>query len=388
MFHELPIWAFLIIVLALTHLTIATVTIFLHRNQAHRALELHPLCSHFFRFWLWLTTGIVTREWVAIHRKHHANVEMIDDPHSPQQVGITKVLLQGAELYRAEASNQQTLKQYGHETPDDWIERNIYSRFTYAGIFFMLMLNIFMFGAAGITIWAIQMVWIPVFAAGVINGVGHCWGYRNYESADASTNILPIGALIGGEELHNNHHAFVSSAKFSSKWYEMDLGWAYICLLQKLKLAKVKKLAPRPIINTNKHCIDCETLRAVISNRFHVMAHYTHDVIKRVYKEEAAKANRKTRILYSRRKKLLIRHELLMDKRAKQRLAVMLKENQRLREVYEFSQKLQQIWQWKLANQESLLEALQEWCRQAEQTGIQALQEFSRSIRGYSLQAV
>ena len=268
MFHELPIWAYLMIVLGLTHITIAAVTIFLHRHQAHRALELHPFVSHFFRFWLWLTTGIVTREWVAIHRKHHAKVETIDDPHSPRQAGIEKVLLQGAELYRVEARNQQTLQQYGHETPNDWVEHNIYSKYSYGGIFFMLAVNIIMFGAIGITIWAIQMVWIPLFAAGVINGVGHWWGYRNYESADASTNILPIGALIGGEELHNNHHAFVSSAKLSSKWYEMDLGWIYICLLQKLKLARVKKLAPKPMIDSNKQHIDFDTLRAVVANRF------------------------------------------------------------------------------------------------------------------------
>ena len=252
----------------------------------------------------------------------------------------------------------------------------------------MLSVNIFMFGAIGITIWAIRMIWIPLFAAGVINGVGHWWGYRNYESADASTNILPIGALIGGEELHNNHHAFVSSAKFSSKWYEMNLGWMYIYLLQKLKLARVKKLAPKPIIDINKQHIDFDTLRAVVSNRFHDMSHYAHDVIKRVYKEEKAKANSATRTLYFKGRKLLIRHELLMDAMARHRLAVMLEESQRLQIVYEFSQKLQQIWQEKSASQESLLEALQDWRYQAEQTGIQALQEFSQSIRSYSLQTV
>jgi Fatty-acid desaturase len=236
----LPWWGYLLCTLVLTHVTIAAVTLYLHRHQAHHAIELHPLPAHFFRFWLWLTTGMVTREWVAVHRKHHARVETMDDPHSPQIHGIRKVLLEGVELYRQEAARQDTLQAFGHSTPDDWVERYLYGRHPGTGIALMLFINLLLFGFAGIAIWAVQMAWIPFFAAGVINGVGHYGGYRNFETSDASTNIVPLGILIGGEELHNNHHAFTASAKFSSRWWEFDLGWAYIRCLQCLRLAWVK----------------------------------------------------------------------------------------------------------------------------------------------------
>lgn len=386
MFADLPIWAFIVIALILTHITIVSVTVFLHRHQAHKALALHPAVSHFFRFWLWLTTGIVTKEWVAIHRKHHAKVETAEDPHSPQQYGIAKVLLEGAELYKTEATIAQTLKQYGHETPDDWLERNLYTRFSYSGIVLMLIVNVSLFGALGLTIWAVQMAWIPIFAAGIINGLGHWWGYRNFEPVDASTNIIPIGILIGGEELHNNHHAFASSARFSSKWYEIDIGWAYIRLLQALGLARVKKVAPKPAYDYEKMCIDLDTLRAVATNRLHVMSHYARDVIKQVYRDERTRADVARKQLYHRGRKLLIRHHLLLDDTSRQRLEVLLAESQALKVVYEFNQRLQEIWQQKTASQEHLIQALQEWCQHAEQTGIAALEEFARKIRAYRLQ--
>jgi stearoyl-CoA desaturase (delta-9 desaturase) len=386
MFADLPIWAFIAIALSLTHITIISVTVFLHRHQAHKALALHPVISHFFRFWLWLTTGIVTKEWVAIHRKHHAKVETVDDPHSPQQYGIAKVLLEGAELYKTEATIEQTLKQYGHETPDDWLERNLYSRFSYSGIVLMLIINISLFGALGLTIWAVQMAWIPIFAAGIINGLGHWWGYRNFEPSDASTNILPVGILIGGEELHNNHHAFASSARFSSKWYEIDMGWAYIRLLQAFGLARVKKVAPKPAYDYEKMCIDLDTLRAVATNRLHVMSHYASDVIKQVYREETARADVARKQLYRRGRKLLIRHHMLLDDTSRQKLEMLLAESQALKVVYEFNQRLQEIWQQKTASQESLIQDLQDWCLHAEQTGIAALEEFARKIRAYRLQ--
>jgi stearoyl-CoA desaturase (delta-9 desaturase) len=235
-----------LITLALTHVTIVTVTVFLHRSQAHRALDLHPAVNHFFRFWLWLTTGMVTREWVAVHRRHHAKCETPEDPHSPQVLGLGKVMSEGAELYKAAADDGETLSRYGHGTPDDWLERNLYGRFTWHGVGLLLILDVLLFGVYGITMWAVQMLWIPFFAAGVINGVGHFWGYRNFETADAATNIVPWGILIGGEELHNNHHAFPSSARLSSKWWELDIGWFYIRLLGALGLARVKKVAPEP----------------------------------------------------------------------------------------------------------------------------------------------
>ncbi len=385
MFYDLPLWAYVLITLGLTHITIASVTIFLHRQQTHRALVLHPLVSHFFRLWLWLTTGIVTREWVAIHRKHHARVETDEDPHSPQRKGLLKVLLEGAELYRAEAKNQQTLQKYGFQTPDDRLERMLYSRFSYLGVIIMMAVSVSLFGFPGLTIWAVQMAWNPIFAAGVINGLGHYWGYRNFESPDASTNIIPIGMFIGGEELHNNHHAFASSARFSSKWYEFDLGWSYIRLMQSLGLAKVKKIAPELVINSRKERVDVDTVKAVITNRLHIMSRYARDVVKQVYREEKASASESSKGFFERGRLWLIRHEALMDKRAKQRLEELLAQSHSLCVVYEYRQRLQALWQEKTATPEGLLIALQEWCQQAEQTGITALEEFARTMRGYSI---
>ena len=386
MFNNLPIWGYIVVALILTHITIASVTIFLHRAQAHKAIALHPVVSHFFRFWLWLTTGIVTREWVAIHRKHHAKVESPEDPHSPQQYGIFKVLLEGAELYQAEAANPDTLLKYGHDTPADWLETNVYTKRSYHGIVLMLSLLLVFLGPLGLSIWAVQMMWIPIFAAGIINGMGHWWGYRNFEPADASTNIIPFGVIIGGEELHNNHHAFASSARFSSKWYEVDLGWFYICLLNKLGLAKVKKLAPKLVMDHKNTTIDFETLRAVVNSRLHVMSNYTKDVIRKVYLQEKHKiANTRGRFARYHRK-LLTRHQGLLDEPSKQRLEKLLAESQPLKVVYDFNLQLQSIWQNKTATQEHLVESLKDWCHQAEQTGIEALAEFAATIRAYRLQ--
>ena len=385
MFNDLPVWAYSLITLALTHVTIASVTIYLHRHQAHRAIELHPGVAHGFRFWLWLTTGMVTQEWVAVHRKHHARVELPDDPHSPQVRGIRKVLFEGAELYKAEAQVRETLDHYGHQTPADWMECNVYQGRQNWGIAFMLAIDVGLFGAAGIAIWAVQMAWIPFFAAGVINGIGHYWGYRNFESPDASTNIVPFGLLIGGEELHNNHHAFAGSARFSSKWYELDLGWGYIRLLDWLGLAGVKKLPPVLVIDRDKHAPDLETLRAVISSRLHVMAHYARDVIAAVYREEKAKADNAARRLLRRGRRLLARNEFLIDLKAREHLEKILAQHRSLQVVYEFQRRLHALWQQRTASQERLLHALQEWCREAEATGIEALGEFARNLRRYAL---
>ena len=387
MFTDLPVWAYILVALGLTHITIAGVTIYLHRHQAHRAIDLHPAVAHFFRFWLWLTTGMVTREWVAVHRKHHARVEQPDDPHSPQVRGIRKVLFEGAELYQAEAHVQDTLEQYGHQTPADWLERKIYKGSQNWGIAFMLAIDVALFGAAGLAIWAVQMAWIPFFAAGVINGIGHYWGYRNFESPDASTNIVPFGLLIGGEELHNNHHAFASSARFSSKWYELDLGWGYIRLLNWLGLAGIKKLPPVPVIVPDKHGVDLDTLRAVIANRLHVMAHYARDVVTAVYEEEKAKADIAARRLLRHARRLLVRNEFLIDLHARERLESILAQHRTLQVVYEFQRRLHDLWQQRTASPERLLHALQEWCREAESTRIEALQEFARKLRGYTLAA-
>lgn len=382
----LPIWGYIVLTLVLTHITIVSVTLYLHRHQTHRALDLHPLVSHFFRFWLWLTTGMVTKEWVAIHRKHHAKVETEEDPHSPKIYGIKKVLWEGAELYRAEAPNEETLRVYGHNTPDDWIERNLYSRSSVNGPITMFIINFVLFGFAGVAIWAIQMAWIPFFAAGVINGIGHFWGYRNYETEDTSSNIVPLGILIGGEELHNNHHSFASSAKFSNKPWEFDIGWMYIRLLQAVGLAKVKKLASKPAIAPEKSSIDMDTVKAVINHRLHVFSHYARDVVGQVYREELAKADSYSRDLLKRGKRLLIRDETQMDHRSRSKLQAVLQRNDTLEIVYRYKQQLRQLWQEKTASHEALLQSLQDWCQRAEATGIQALQDFARSLRSYSLQ--
>lgn len=385
----LPIWGYVVVTLVMTHITMAAVTIYLHRHQAHRALALHPAVSHFFRFWLWSTSGQVTKEWVAIHRKHHAMVETEEDPHSPQVYGIEKVLGQGWELYRDEAQKEKTLEDYGHGTPDDWLERNLYSRISKCdtlGVVLMLIVDLVCFGAIGLTIWAVQMMWTPIFAAGIINGAGHYWGYRNYECPDASTNISPWGILIAGEELHNNHHAFASSAKLSSKWWEFDIGWLYISILARLGLAKVKKIAPKPIVSPNKFKIDTDTVKAVITNRLHVMSNYTQDVVGRVYKEEIRNADGNVKTLLKPLRGLLSREDSLISDDAKRHLEHTLKLNPTLEIVYQFKLRLQRIWQEKTATQESLLRSLQEWCRQAEETGIKALEEFAQSLRGYTLQ--
>ena len=388
---DLPWWGYVLVALALTHITISGVTIFLHRHQAHRALDLHPVVSHFFRFWLWLTTGMVTKEWAAIHRKHHAKVETENDPHSPQQLGIDKVLWDGTSLYRKESRNQETMAKYGHGTPDDWLERNLYTRHSSRGIIVMLITDLLLFGPIGLTIWAVQMIWIPFFAAGVINGIGHYWGYRNYEAQDASTNIVPWGIIIGGEELHNNHHTFPSSAKLSSKWWEFDIGWFYIRTLSAVGLARVKKIPPELLLDTAKQHVDLETVKAVIAGRFQVMAAFAREVMHHVHREELKKANRADReswTLLKRAKRLMVRETTLLDDTNRKRLNKALEVNTTLNTVYTMKQKLADIWQRSATTQEHLRHAIEEWCHQAEATGIQALREFSRKLRAYRLAPV
>ncbi len=382
----MPWWGYVLVALVYTHITIAAVTIYLHREQAHRAVELHPVVSHFFRFWLWLSTGMNTREWTAVHRKHHAAVETAEDPHSPVVHGIRKVLLTGAELYRENAARSDIVEQYGFGTPDDWIERNLYTRHGYFGIVLMFTSNMLLYGPLGITIGAVQMMWIPIFAAGVINGVAHWRGYRNFETADCSTNIVPWGILIGGEELHNNHHAFGSSAKFSVKPWEFDLGWMYIRIMEMFGLATVRKVAPaRPKVDIAKHAVDFETLKAVVGSRLHVMADYGRMVVKRVHREEVAKAPGDMRGKLKPLGRLMLRADERLNERERGALAEALSLSQRLEVVYGFRQRLQAIYEQRSASRESLLDSLQDWCQQAETTGIQALQEFARTLRGYTL---
>lgn len=383
-FSDLSVWQLILITLVLTHITIASVTIFLHRAQAHRAVRLGAIPSHFFRFWLWLTTGMVTREWVAIHRKHHAKCETEDDPHSPQVKGIHTVLWKGAFLYRKEALNQETLERYGKNTPDDWMERSVYSKYPTYGILLMLALNLLLFGWAGIVMWVVQMVWIPFWAAGVINGLAHFWGYRNWSTPDASTNISPIGILIGGEELHNNHHAFAISARFSNHWYEFDIGWMYIRLMEKLGQAEVLKVAPRIKVDLAKQVVDLETMTAVLGNRIQVLSNFARQVTKPVIKSELCNSAESCR-KKSRLAQRLLNSSEVLDTSGRASLQKILEESQVLETVYQYQQRLHELWESRTASQDVRLAAIQEWINNAEQTGITALEQFAGRLRGYSV---
>lgn len=380
---QLPWWGYVVVTLVLTQITIMSVTIFLHRCQAHRALDLHSIPSHFFRFWLWLTTGMVTKEWTAIHRKHHAKVETAEDPHSPQTRGIWKVLFEGSELYSKEAANTVTLERYGQGTPDDWIERHVYTPRSAMGVALMLIIDLALFGTIGLTMWAVQMMWIPFFAAGVVNGIGHYVGYRNFECQDASRNIIPIAFFVGGEELHNNHHTFATSAKFSVKWWELDVGWWVIRLLQFFGLAKPKRVPPKLDSLPGKITIDGETLKAILTNRFQVLARYSKEVILPVLAEERRRASEARKMLLTRARTLLIRDTSLVDSVGQKRLAQVLAHYRSLMVVYQFRLKLQNIWAKSTATPSELLETLREWCRQAEATGIKSLGDFVERLKAY-----
>ena len=389
---DLRWWGYVVVTLALTHVTIAAVTIFLHRSQAHRALDLHPAVSHFFRFWLWLTTGMVTREWVAVHRKHHAKVETEEDPHSPQTRGIETVMWQGAELYQAEAAKPETLAKYGLGTPDDWLERNVYSRYTWHGVGLMLAIDVLLFGAIGLTVWAVQMAWIPFWAAGVVNGIGHYWGYRNFAATDTSTNIVPWGFVIGGEELHNNHHAYGSSAKFSSRWWEIDLGWGYIRLLSALKLATVRKVAPKLQLANGKTTPDLDTLQAIITHRYAVATSYARTLRATCAAELAHLRERARRGEFHRAdvptlKRLrawLSTEPSALPPAERARLAVTLKASRQLERIYAMRAELSALWSRSTESSEQLLDRLQDWCHRAEQSGIEALAHFSLTLKRYA----
>jgi stearoyl-CoA desaturase (delta-9 desaturase) len=374
-------WQITLFTLAVTHITIAAVTIFLHRCQAHRALDLHPIVSHFFRLWLWLTTGMVTKEWASIHRKHHAKCETVDDPHSPQILGIGTVLSRGAELYKSEAKNQETMDKFGHGTPDDWIERNIYSKFSWQGVAIMLIINVFLFGGIGLTVWAVQMLWIPITAAGVINGIGHFWGYRNFDCEDASRNIFPLGILIGGEELHNNHHTFATSAKLSNKWYELDIGWFYIQMMGAVGLAKVKKTPPKPVLSDLRPA-DQNTLEAIIANRYEIMARYSK-TLRNFFSNEVQHMQVLASHLSDART-WLSKDESRLSEEEKAKLEELMASNAQLRKMIEMRRDLQAIWSRSSASREQLVSQLHSWCQRAEDSGLTSLREFSLRLRRYA----
>jgi stearoyl-CoA desaturase (delta-9 desaturase) len=373
-------WGAVAVTLVLTHITIAAVTIYLHRMQAHRALDLHPLVSHCFRFWLWLTTGMITREWIAIHRKHHAKCETAADPHSPKVLGIKRVLWGGVFLYVKEARNAETMTRYGHGAPSDWIEQHVYSEYPRVGVALMALVDIALFGLLpGLLIYGVQMAWIPFWAAGVINGLGHHFGYRTHACKDVSTNIVPWGILIGGEELHNNHHAFVTSAKFSNRWYEVDLGWLYIRALEIVGLARVKRVAPKRRLIAPKAVCDLDTLQAIVTHRYELLARYGRTV-KRAYLEELRKLELGSQPVEQSATPLSEAARLWLPQ-APQASAGRF--SRKLDTLCSMGQELSELWEARAATREQLLRHLQDWCRRAEASEILPLQRFSRELRRY-----
>ncbi len=374
-------WAVVAYALLTTHLTIVGVTVYLHRAQAHRALELHPAVAHVFRFWLWLSTGMVTREWVAIHRKHHARCETDDDPHSPVAKGLRTVLARGTELYRAEAANPETVAKFGQGTPDDWIERKLYSRYTWQGVGLLLIIDVALFGAIGATVWSVQMLWIPIWAAGVVNGLGHFLGYRNFASRDNSHNLLPWGLLIGGEELHNNHHTYPTSAKLSVKWWEFDLGWMYISVLRALGLARTRKLPPTARIGALRAQVDVALLHAVIANRYDLMARYAR-TLRRALRSEARAGG--SRALLRAARGVIGRERDGLDARAAALLDEVATRHPLVGQLLRMRDELRTVWEHSSASAEQLRQHLQDWCQRAEHSGIAALRDLSLRLRSYA----
>ena len=391
---HMPWWGYLVVTLVLTHITMISVTLFLHRTQAHRALDLHPAVAHFFRFWLWLTTGMKTKEWVAVHRKHHAKCETVEDPHSPQIEGIKTVLWQGAELYRYAKKDTETLEKFGKGTPDDWLEKYVYStKFMRGkqGVAILLIAQLILFGVPGLVMWAVEMAWTPFFAAGIVNGVGHYFGYRNFECPDASRNVLPWGILIAGEELHNNHNTYGNSAKLSVKWWEFDIGWFYIRVLETLKLASPKRLPPIEAKPLKKEALDLSTVQDVLNNKLEVFTRYYKEVLRPIVKREKKRslADRKLVSAFSfSARKALKRHPSLLKQQEIEHLNTALSHSERLKQAYHFRERLNQIWSKTYSNNHELIASFQEWCQQAEKSGIETLQRFANYLKSYRLKPI
>jgi len=381
---DLSAWQLIAVTLVMTHITIVSVTLYLHRHSAHNALDLHPVLKHFFRFWLWLTTAQNTKEWTAIHRKHHAKCETEEDPHSPVVLGIRKVLFEGAELY-AQSATPENLERYGQRTPEDWIERKVYTPYKMGGIALLAVINLLLFGVNGIWIWAVQMMWIPLWAAGVVNGIGHYMGYRNFECADNARNISPWGILIGGEELHNNHHTYPNSAKLSRRWYEIDIGWGYIRLFQLFGLVKPKGYRPIAHYVPGKKEMDVETVQAITNSRFDIMRQYRKRVMEPVLRQQKSLMDDEIRPRYRKLKRLLSREVSLIHPREKETLDSVLERHEMLKLIYDKSHELQALWRQRGLKPQDKLQALMDWCKEAETSGIRYLEEFAAHLRAYSL---
>lgn len=378
---DLSALGLVVFTLVVIHITMVSITVYLHRHSAHRAVDLHPVLQHFFRCWLWLTTGMVTKEWTAIHRKHHALCETADDPHSPQIQGIKKILWQGAEAYKIASQQRESIDKYGAGCPDDWLERNVYSRHTSVGITLMALVDIALFGPIGLTIWAVQMVSTPLFAAGVVNGIGHFWGYRNFECPDAATNIVPWGILIAGEELHNNHHTYPNSAKLSQKPWEFDMGWFWIRLFQTFGLAQPRSTGPIVKKIPGKRTLDIDTAWALLNDRFRVMSRYAEEVVKPLVEQELTATRRVVRNA----KIALTRESSLIDAAARARIDELIESSSTIKTIYEFRLRLQEVWAKRGGNAEEMLQALKQWCLDAEETGIQALRDFVTELQSYTI---
>ena len=379
-------WGYFAYVLLLTHITIAAVTIYLHRCQAHRSLELAPPAAHFFRFWLWLTTGMVTREWAAVHRKHHAKAETEEDPHSPQVHGILNIVFLGVKYYVRAKNEDGTVERYGYGAPDDWIERNVYTPHCRLGVTTMAIINTALFGLIpGMLVWTVQMIWIPFWAAGVVNGVGHFLGYRNFQPQDESRNIVPVGVIIGGEELHNNHHAFPTSARLSNRWYEFDIGWLYIRLMEKCYLAKVKRVAPKLLSSDSRAACDLDTLQSVITNRLEVVSRFSKSV-KKVCCNEVLRIKESKQIKMPSPQVIsdwLYGLERRFSSVDRQQIEQLIKESAVVAKIAEFRHELVSLWEDRSLSPEELIERLRCWCNKAEQSGIASLAYFAAELRGY-----
>ena len=367
-----------LILLLLCQLTMMSSTLYLHRSATHRGVDFHPVITHWFRFWSWLSTGMVTKEWVAIHRKHHAKCETDEDPHSPRVKGLSNVLWRGVDLYREAALDKAMLEQYGKGTPNDWIERNLYSKHPMLGVSILLIAYVALFGAPGLTIWALHMCWMPFHGAGIINGLGHWWGYRNFDTSDAATNLTPWGVWIGGEELHNNHHAFPSSAKFALRKYEFDIGWFVISILSKLHLAKVLRVAPELDVRPNINVPDAETLRAIMTHRWQVATDYFQVVLKPQFKQDAKNLPRRLRNAFRSEGKWL-------DETHREKLNRFIADSPQLATLMAYRERLLAIYELRSAEVDAKMIALRVWCAEAENSGIAALEEFSFRLKGYAL---
>jgi stearoyl-CoA desaturase (delta-9 desaturase) len=383
---DLRIWGYLIVAVLWLHVTLIAITLYFHRDQTHRAVDLHPVLRHFFRFWLWINTGASTREWVAVHRKHHALCEREGDPHSPRLFGLKTVLTQGAELYRVAANDPETLEKYAKGTPNDWLENNLYHHpvRSYYGIAALVITDLLLFGVPGIIMIALQLSNMPFLAAGIINGLCHAKGYRNFETDDASTNLWPIGILVAGEELHNNHHAFPTSARFSMRPHEFDVGWMYLKVLAALGLAKIRRVANPPQLEAaTARTPELDELRAIIVNRMHVLRHYTQNVTLPVLRRELESLGENANSMLRRIRRQLSWQPEMLDDESRHTLAKLAEQHPRFHTVLQFRNELKHLWGGAHTSNERLLADFREWCVRAEQSGIQGLQEFVTYLKSF-----